>query len=129
MDAKRWRAAQMLILANAFWALSFPVVKALVLHQQPLLPDASSWFLTAVTVTGRFAIAAVVVLIFCLPTLRQLTRLEVWEGLGLGFFGSAGLMFQMDGLAYTSASTSAFLTQFFLLICGASVAKAVAEVK
>jgi drug/metabolite transporter (DMT)-like permease len=30
---------------------------------------------------------------------------------GLGVFGGLGMLFQVDGLAYTSASTSAFLTQ------------------
>jgi drug/metabolite transporter (DMT)-like permease len=33
----------------------------------------------------------------------------------LGVFAVAGLIFQMDGLAYTAASTSAFLTQFYCL--------------
>jgi drug/metabolite transporter (DMT)-like permease len=51
----------------------------------------------------------------CLRTLRGLTRLEIWEGVGLGLFASVGLIFQMDGLIYTSASTSAFLTQFYCL--------------
>ena len=43
-DSKRLRAAQMLVLANACWALSFPTMKALTLLQQPLLPESSSWF-------------------------------------------------------------------------------------
>jgi drug/metabolite transporter (DMT)-like permease len=57
-----------------------------------------------------------VVLLISARTLPQITWLETWEGLGLGFFASAGLIFQMDGLAYTSASTSAFLTQFYCLL-------------
>jgi drug/metabolite transporter (DMT)-like permease len=55
-------------------------------------------------------------LFLCAKTLRRITALEVWEGLGLGVFACAGLIFQMDGLAYTSASTSAFLTQFYCLL-------------
>jgi drug/metabolite transporter (DMT)-like permease len=35
----------------------------------------------------------------------------VKQGLGLGLFGAAGLILQMDGMAYTHASTAAFLTQ------------------
>jgi hypothetical protein len=50
------------------------------------------------------------------PGLRGLTRSEVAQGVGLGLFGSGGLLFQLDGLAYTSASTSAFLTQFYCLL-------------
>lgn len=108
----------MLILANAFWALSFPTVKALLLVQQQSIPEspAATWFLTAVTLTYRFGLAAVVMMFICAGTIRRLTRLEVWEGLGLGIFASAGLILQMDGLAHTLASTSAFLTQFYCLL-------------
>src|SRR6266700_3164083 len=115
-DSKRLRAAQMLVLANACWALSFPTMKALTLFQQPLLPESSSWFIAALTLTTRFALAAVVVLLVCARTLAQFTWLEIWEGFGLGLFAGVGLIFQMDGLAYTSASTSGFLSQFYCLL-------------
>jgi len=114
-DPKRLRAAQMLVLANACWALSFPTTKALALLQQPLLPQSGSWFVASFTLSLRFALAAAIMLLVCAPTLARITRKEIWEGLGLGLFGGAGLLFQMDGLAYTSASTSAFLTQFYCL--------------
>lgn len=107
---------QMLVVGNACWALSFPIMKSLNALQAPLLPGSSSWFIASMTIVIRFTLAAVVMLAFCWPTLRRLTRLEIWEGVGLGVFASAGLIFQMDGLAYTSASTSAFLTQFYCLI-------------
>ena len=115
-DSKRLRAAQMLLLANACWALSFPTMKALTLFAQPLLPQSSSWFIACLTLTIRFALAAVVMLMICGRTLAQITRLEIWQGMGLGLFAGAGLIFQMDGLAYTAASTSAFLTQFYCLL-------------
>jgi drug/metabolite transporter (DMT)-like permease len=35
--------------------------------------------------------------------------------LGLGLFGGVGILLQIDGMAYTSASTSAFLTQCYCL--------------
>jgi len=115
-DPKRLRAAQMLVLANACWALSFPIMKALNFLQAPLLPGSSSWFIASMTISVRFGLAAVIMLALCAKTLRRMTALEVWEGLGLGVFACAGLIFQMDGLAYTSASTSAFLTQFYCLL-------------
>ncbi len=121
-DRQRRRAVQMLVLANAGWALSFPVVKALLLVQDTLLPGASSWFLSSLTVAYRFGLAAVAMLVICLPTLRRITWLELWEGAVLGVVSAAGLVFQMDGLAYTSASTSAFLTQFYCLIIPVVVA-------
>src|SRR5262249_47465962 len=50
------------------------------------------------------------------PTLKQVTAREVRQGIGLGVFGGAGILFQVDGLAHTSASTSAFLTQCYCLL-------------
>jgi len=116
MDSKRVRALQWLVVANACWALSFPTMKAMAQLQQPMLPESSSWFIASMTLVVRFGLASVVMLIACASTLRKMTRLEIWEGVVLGAFASAGLIFQMDGLAYTSASTSAFLTQFYCLL-------------
>jgi drug/metabolite transporter (DMT)-like permease len=115
-DPKRLRAAQMLVLANVCWGLSFPTMKAMAYLQQPLLPGSSSWFIASMTIAIRFGLAALVMLFASANTLGRMTRLEVTEGVGLGLFASAGLIFQMDGLAYTSASTSAFLTQFYCLL-------------
>ncbi len=119
---KRLKATQMLLLATVFWGISFPVMKALGMAQQRVLPHASSWFITASAVTMRFGVASLIMLIWCWPSLRRMTRLEVWHGVGLGIFGGAGLLFQMDGLTYTSASTSAFLTQCYCLILPVIVA-------
>lgn len=106
----------MLVMATALWALSFPTMKAVILAQQELLPGSSTWFASAVCMVYRFGIATVGLLVWCLPTIRGLTRLEVYEGVGLGVFASAGLVLQMDGLARIEASTSAFLTQCYCLI-------------
>jgi len=116
MDSRRVRALQWLVVANACWALSFPTMKAMAQLQQPMLPESSSWFVASMTLIVRFGLASVVMLIACASTLRTMTKLEIGEGLVLGLFASAGLIFQMDGLAYTSASTSAFLTQFYCLL-------------
>src|SRR5688572_19246141 len=105
-DSKRLRAVQMLVLANACWALSFPTQKALEAFQRPLLPAGDTWFIAAMSIVLRFSLAAVVMLVLCAPTLRRLTRCEIEEGVGLGLFGGVGLIFQMDGLAHTAASTS-----------------------
>jgi drug/metabolite transporter (DMT)-like permease len=110
-ESQRLKALQMLVLATAFWALSFPTMKALALAQQKLLPDAGSWFFTSLGVMYRFGAAGLVLLLFTIRDLGKISRLEVEQGLGLAVFGTSGILFQMDGLAYTSASTSAFLTQ------------------
>jgi len=106
----------MLVAATACWSLSFPTMKALGLMQQGVLPEASTWFTAALCMAYRFGIATAVMAVWCAPTLHRLTRSELWEGIGLAAFASGGLVFQMDGLAYTSASTSAFLTQCYCLI-------------
>ena len=116
LNSKRRRAAQMLLLATIFWGVSFPTMKALGMVQEILLPGANSWFVTSLAVTLRFGAAALIMALCAGRTLRQITWLETWQGLGLGFFGGLGILFQMDGLAYTSASTSAFLTQCYCLI-------------
>jgi drug/metabolite transporter (DMT)-like permease len=106
----------MLMLATIFWGISFPTMKALGILQERLLPGASSWFVTGLVCALRFGAAAVIMAVWSRKTLPQLTLLEVRQGLGLGIFGGAGLLLQMDGLAYTTASTSAFLTQCYCLI-------------
>lgn len=112
----------MLTLATIFWGLSFPLMKAFTLIAQEALPAANTWFITGTAVFFRFAIAALLVIAWSWRTLTTLSRLEVWQGFGLGFFGAAGLILQMDGLAYTEASTSAFLTQAYCLILPFAVA-------
>ncbi len=110
------RACLWLLFGTLVWGLSFPLLKVIALAQQRLVPGASSWFLASLTVCVRFAAAALALLCWCLPTLGRLTRSEVWHGLGLGVFGGAGMFLQVDGLMYTAASTSAFLTQMTCLL-------------
>jgi drug/metabolite transporter (DMT)-like permease len=112
---KRLKATQMLVLATVFWGLSFPVMKAVGMAQQLLLPHASSWFTTSSSISLRFGVASLIMVIWIWPTIHRTTRLEFLQGLGLGIFGGIGILFQMDGLAYTSASTSAFLTLCYCL--------------
>src|SRR6266545_2397473 len=110
------RPVQMLLLGTALWALSSPTVKAIAAAQQVLVPGASSWFLSALCVLYRFAIAALLLTLLAARTLPKLTRSELWQGAGLGLFGGAGILLQVDGLTYTAASTSAFLTQCYCLL-------------
>lgn len=107
----RSKAIGMLILATPCWALSFPVMKALELEQQKLLPDTGSWFFTALGVMIRFGVAGLLLLPFLFRAGQKISPRELEQGILLALFGGAGILFQMDGLAYTAASTSAFLTQ------------------
>jgi drug/metabolite transporter (DMT)-like permease len=105
------RAVRTLLSITALWALSFPVMKSLGLAQQKLLPDAGSWFFTSLGVMYRFGFAGVILAAIFWRELKTLSRREAEQGMALALFGGGGILFQMDGLGYTAASTSAFLTQ------------------
>ncbi|MFO1513725.1 MAG: DMT family transporter [Verrucomicrobiota bacterium] len=108
------KAMTMLLVATFFWASSFPVVKALALEQQKLLPDAGSWFFSMIGALYRFGSAGLLLALFLNRELLKITRLELEQGFWLAVFGLGGILFQMDGLSYTAASTSAFLTQLYV---------------
>ena len=114
--SQEFKAVAALLLATACWGFSFPLMKGLVLSQQHLLPAANVWFITAETLTVRFAISAVVMALVCAYRLRGLTRREIKLGAGMGIFAGVGTVLQMAALDKTLASTSAFLTQFYVLL-------------
>jgi len=112
----RRKALQMLLLCTSFWALSFPLMKTLGLTQQQILPGAGSWFLSSLCVLFRFLSAGLLLLLVSPTQIKTASRREMEQGIWLAFFASAGICLQMDGLAYVSASTSAFLTQLYCVL-------------
>jgi drug/metabolite transporter (DMT)-like permease len=110
------KAILLLILACLFWGISFPVSKALTLLYLQSMSGASSWFVVSLQGSLRFLLAGLLMLPFGWRELRSLREREVIQGLGLGLCGGAGMLLQMDGLAYTSASISAFLTQAYCIL-------------
>jgi drug/metabolite transporter (DMT)-like permease len=113
--ARQLEATGFLILATLFWSVSFPVIRAMSLIQAETMPGLSTWFTSAVWVIYRFGGAGLIMFLWTARRLKGLTRLELEQGLGLGLFSGAGMVLQVDGLAHTSASTSAFLTQCYCL--------------
>ncbi|HEX3772896.1 MAG TPA: DMT family transporter [Polyangiaceae bacterium] len=109
----RLRALLALSCTCALWGLSFSTMKALGLHLSNLDPKVSTWFVAAATLVVRFAASALLVGLRGLP---RPTRAELQQGLWMGLFTGAGMLFQMDALSFTSASTSAFLTQGYVVI-------------
>lgn len=83
---------------------------------QQIVPEAGTWFLTSWIICVRSLLAMAVLLAWRPRLLRGLTSLEWRQGLWLGLAGGAGLVLQADGLAHTSASTSAFLTQAYCIL-------------
>lgn len=104
----------LLVLACALWGLSFPIIKALGLEQSTRLPGASQTFLACWLQLARFALAALLMAPLFLH--QRPTRKELAQGSWLGLWGGLGMALQAWGLAYTEASTSAFLTQAYCVI-------------
>jgi drug/metabolite transporter (DMT)-like permease len=122
------KALGMLLLANVFWGLSFPLIKALLVLNARLAPGNAA-FAVACTVAPRFLIGALVLAAWqCRRGARKpgagagagprpwLTGQELKHGLFVGSFGIAGMLLQNDGMRFTAASTSAFLTQFYAIL-------------
>jgi len=110
------RAVTWLLFATFLWAVSFPFVKILYIEQQALLPGASILFLSILLMAARFAMSSVLLLPWVIPQVRGYTRLEWQQGMWLALFGGAGMWLQADALAYTKASTCAFITQGYCVL-------------
>jgi drug/metabolite transporter (DMT)-like permease len=107
----------MLLVANFFWGLSFPLIKSIVLLHEKLIPGtAGTWFSSVYAVAPRFALAVVLMLLLRPLDIWRATPREWQQGVMLGLFSAGGMLLQNDGLQYTAASTSAFLTQFYAIL-------------
>jgi drug/metabolite transporter (DMT)-like permease len=116
------RALIGLVLATLFWGLSFPTVKGMVLTHEQLLPGSSNWFVTVMILGPRFLLSAVLLFLWAPRTIFGLTRHELRQGALLALTNALGMLCQVDGLQFTSASVSAFLTQFTVIMIPVVVA-------
>jgi drug/metabolite transporter (DMT)-like permease len=110
------RARALLFGATLLWGASFPLMRGLELAQQVRAPHLPDRALAGADMAVRFGIAALFLLPFYARRLGTITAREWSQGLGLGLFAGAGLYLQTLGLAWTDASISAFLTQFYSLL-------------
>ena len=110
------RALFGLVCATLFWGLSFPTMKGMVLTHEQLLPGSSNWFVTVMILGPRFLLSAGLLLLWAPRTIFGLTRNELRQGLLLAGTNALGMICQVEGLQFTSASVSAFLTQFTVII-------------
>ncbi len=110
----------MLLLANVYWGLSFPVIKMITSLNRAYLPEAGPGFVTAMAVAPRFLAAVALLLVFRRGA--RPTAAEVRQGLGIGAFAAAGTLLQTDAMKSTAASTSAFLTQFSAILIPVAIA-------
>jgi len=116
VDPQRTRALLMLVLATACWGLSFPVIKTVLLLHDQLLGESATWFSTFYTIAPRFLLATGIIAIWIGRGFWRVTAGERKQGVIMGLFAAAGMLFQNDGLQYTEASTSAFLTQLYAIL-------------
>lgn len=110
---QRLHALGMLMLATLCWGLSFPLIKAAALG---LPASGGSGFVTAMLLAPRFVVAAALLLLWQNRALMRTTRRELRQGLELAVFSAGGMLLQNDGLRFTEASTSAFLTQLYAIL-------------
>ena len=115
-SADHTRALAMLLIANFFWGLSFPLIKSILLVHEKVIPEAGPWFSTVMTLAPRFLLATLILSAWRPLSAWQASAAEWRQGVGIGLFSAAGMLFQNDGLQYTAASTSAFLTQFYAIL-------------
>lgn len=106
----------MLVLANLFWGLSFPVIKSIGLLHGVLVPGAGLWFSAVYTIAPRFLLAVLVLAALRPRGCWRVTRGELKQGGIIGLFLAGGMLLQNDGLQFTAASTSAFLTQLYAIL-------------
>ncbi|MFT3830447.1 MAG: EamA family transporter [Opitutaceae bacterium] len=112
----RLQAIIWLVVATLVWGLSFPLIKSLGELQRQLVPGSGSWLVTTCTVGPRFLVAGVVLALVGAWRFGRPRALEWRQGLGLALFAGLGLLLQVDGLQYTDASVSAFLTQLYAVL-------------
>lgn len=96
---KKLRADMILLLLTAFWGISFPLMRN-VLEFMPAVPYLAI----------RFVLAALVVSLVFFKKHKLIRKTEVGGGLIIGFLLFAGMILQVYGLYYTTASNSAFIT-------------------
>lgn len=116
------RAAIILFFATTLWGGSFLAMKALGLEQEKIGPTAGTWFFASLSLLARFGVSALLLALWLGRRLGTATRSELWQGLGLGCFGGLGILLQVDGVQYTAASTSAFLTQCYCVFIPVTLA-------
>ncbi|GAA4461640.1 DMT family transporter [Novipirellula rosea] len=120
---ERRQAIIALVLVNAMWGASFPIMKCLNLqvddHFAVTELTASGWLRTSSAswlIGLRFAIAFGLFAILLRGTLRRVQLPHLLAGAAIGVMFFLGLLLQVIGLATIPASRSGFLTSLVVII-------------
>lgn len=105
-----WKSSPMiasvaLVGVTAVWGYTFLVVQDAI-ARMPVM-DFLAW---------RFVVASVVMIALRPTCLRNVTRLELLRGVGLGTILGLGYITQTYGLRFTSAAISGFITGMFVVL-------------
>jgi drug/metabolite transporter (DMT)-like permease len=98
-------ASVALVGVTAVWGYTFLVVQDAIARMAVM--DFLAW---------RFILASVVMIALRPTCLRNVTRLELLRGIGLGIVLGLGYITQTYGLLYTSAANSGFITGMFVVL-------------
>jgi drug/metabolite transporter (DMT)-like permease len=98
-------ASVALVGVTAVWGYTFLVVQDAIARMAVM--DFLAW---------RFLLASVVMIALRPTCLRNVTRLELLRGIGLGIVLGLGYITQTYGLRYTSAANSGFITGMFVVL-------------
>lgn len=114
--SERVKARLILLFSGVFWGLSFPLVKALLLLNERLIPQGGGTFRMLYAAAPRFFVALGLLAAFQIRQGFRITRPEWRQGLLVGGYAAVAMLLQNDGLRFTQASTSAFLTAFYAIL-------------
>ena len=103
--SKQFKADLLLLLITAIWGSSFTLMKNVLEH----IPSFAY-------LTLRFVIAAVALFIIFGKHLKKITKKALLFGSIIGLMLFLGMALQVTGLYYTSASNSAFITGFNVIM-------------
>lgn len=92
-----------LVLITMIWGATFIIIRS-------ALEATGPFFFVGV----RFAFAALALILFSLPLLKDFTWREVWAGMSIGLCIFGGYALQTCGLQTITASKSAFITAFYV---------------
>ncbi len=96
--------------------VGFVLFKASVLAHQQHAVGESSWFVAVHDLAPRFLLGVILLALLFGARVLQLTRTEWRQAAFMAVTSFVGCMLQLDGLQYTSAATTSFLTQFYVVL-------------
>ncbi len=114
--ARHATALAVLTLCTVIPGGAFVLAKASVLAQGPFAAGESSWFIAAHNLAPRFLLGVLVLVAVYGAAVLRLTRTEWKQAVFMAVMSFSGCLLQTDGLLRTSAATTAFLTQFYVIL-------------